>query len=1185
MQKTAICAIEGVLRPGRELRFNTPNTGSPGTFVQLLRIMRMIAFLLFVVCLHVSAKTSSQTISLSCKRISIQSVFTTIEKQTGYVVFYKKNLLDKSKQVSISVKDMPLAEFMEMLLRNQPLLAQIEGSTIILSAKRPEVKIERVFVPEDLIAPPAGIEGVIKSANGQPLSNASVKVKNSRLGTTTSANGQFSLKSLPDDAILQISMIGYEPLDVKIRKTTNGYVAFAVNPAQTNAVNSSVGETVRIQITLTEAAKEMVEVVVRTGIVNRKSESFTGAATTVKGDELRRVGNINIFQSLKNLDPTIYIMESMSMGSNPNALPDMNMRGGTSFDESIGDVNLKGNYQNRPNQPLFILDGFETTVERVFDLDMNTVESLTILKDASAKALYGSKAANGVVVIETKKLNASKPRISYSGSLDVTMPDLSSYDLLNATEKLDLEFRENVYPDTDPVALANYYRLRKTAQQGLNTYWLSKPVRMGYGQKHALSIDLGKDELRTNINLSQYDNVGVMKGSGRKTLTGGFNLLYTIKKFRFQNRLNLTNNKAEDSPYGAFGTYTTLNPYLNPYDEFGDMLVTLPNGKRNPLNDGTIGTSLTSKYFEVTNNFETEYDITRGLKARARFSLTRKNNNADRYYPATHSMFVAYADSNSFRKGQYEANYGNNNRISGDFYLNYNTTINAVHNVFFNGGVNMSENKFREEVHYAEGFPSVYMSDIMFAYQYNSERIRPSGISGFTREMGVLAMGSYTYMDRFLFDGTYRLNSSSVFGNQNRFAAFWSLGLGWNMHKEDFLKEYAAIKQLKIRGSVGTSGNQNFLNNKSLTVNNYYLSDRYATLIGSYAANMENPELKWESKMDYNVGMDADIHGVTLKIDAYKTITQNMVTSISTAPSIGYTNVSDNLGKVENKGIEIGLSYTVFQNKKGFLRINGAYAANKNTILEISEAMRTFNQKQLAAVSDRSTNTIMAGNSKPVVLYYDGLPMNTIWAVPSYGIDPATGIELLGGKNGDTYIWKASDMVPSGISVPKWRGNVGFNGEYKGIGLSVICTYLGGGQLYNQMLVDKLENVDIANNFDRRVLTDRWMTPGQMTQFKRNVGATPYDMRNGIYFYGESGWNQEPTRSTQRFVQNQNELNISSITLSYDFERRWLKKFGMERLKFSTYMNDLVKFSTIGIERGTTYPFARTISFKLNATF
>lgn len=1165
---------------------------------KIKRVMRMITFLMLTVCISAAANSVSQTITLKVKDMSIISVFDEIKAQTGYGVFYKKQLVKNTPPISITVEDVPLSAFMHLLLKDLDIQSHIESKTIILSRSErkrdlvnrntPTKVIEVADIRMEATAPQATIEGIIKNDAGQSLENVSVKVKGSRKGTTTDAGGRFSLTNVDDNATLEISIVGHKSITIKLGKSaSNTLVANATNSAQADAVTVVNGG---LAITLTESVDDLSEVVISTGIVNRKAESYTGSATTISGDGLRRMGNQNIFQSLKSIDPSVFIMDNFSMGSDPNSLPNMNMRGGSSFDESMGDPNLKGNYQNKPNQPLFILDGFEASVERIFDLDMNLVESLTVLKDAAAKAMYGSKAANGVIIIETKKLKGNQSRITYTGSLDLTMPDLSSYNLANSLEKLDLEFREDVYPNTDPAALIRYNALRKQVLEGLNTDWLSKPVRMGVGHKHALGIDIGGEELRNSIHLSTYDNQGVMKGSERKTLSGVFNTQYRVAKIRFSNSLNLTSNKASDSPYGSFGTYTTLNNYLSPYDANGNVLPLLANGARNPINDALIPTSLTSKYFDFVNNFEAEYTFNTELKLRTRISINKKNNSADRYYPATHSLFATISTANAQRKGQYEVNYGIRDGLAADMNLNYAKTINDDHNIFINGGVNIAQNKFREEIHYTEGFPSANMNDIMFASSYNSDKMRPSGITGFTREFGMLSMFSYTYQDRLLFDATFRLNASSVFGTEKRFAPFWSVGLGWNLHKEAFwdniLNNPSAIKQLKIRGSIGSTGNQNFLSNKSLTINKYYLEDRYTSQIGSYAANMENPDLKWESKMDYNAGLDAEIFGLNMRFDIYRAVTQNLVTSVSSAPSTGFANVSDNLGKVENKGIELNLSYTIFRTKNGFLNLSGAYTKNKNTILQISDAMRTFNNKQLALLNDREKNTTTAPNSYPVILYYDGLPMNSIWAVPSYGIDPTTGLELLQGRDGySTYIWKAGDMVPSGVSEPKWRGNFGFNGEYKGVGISAAFTYLGGGQLYNTTMVNKVENILIGTNFDRRALTDRWMNVGQEAQFKRMAGRSTYDMRNGIYFYQADGWAQEPTRATQRFVQNRNDLSLSSLSVYYDFNDKMLQNIGIESMKFSAFMNDVFTLSTIGIERGTNYPFARAVSFKLSVTF
>lgn len=225
--------------------------------------------------------------------------------------------------------------------------------------------------------------------------------------------------------------------------------------------------------------------VVVTGIYTRKAESFTGSATTISNKDLMRVGNQNVFQSLKNLDPTLYIADNFSMGSDPNTTPTMSMRGTSSF-PTTETSSLKSNYQNQPNQPLFILDGFETTAETIMDMDMNRIESITILKDASAKALYGSKAANGVIVIETKRLTGNQQRVTYNGSISLEMPDLTSYDLCNAWEKLEAERLDGVYNSDGNVIIQEeltrlYNQRKKNVLEGLDTYWLSKPLHTGIG--------------------------------------------------------------------------------------------------------------------------------------------------------------------------------------------------------------------------------------------------------------------------------------------------------------------------------------------------------------------------------------------------------------------------------------------------------------------------------------------------------------------------------------------------------------------------------------------------------------------------------------------------------------------------------------------------------------------------------
>jgi hypothetical protein len=261
-------------------------------------------------------------------------------------------------------------------------------------------------------------------------------------------------------------------------------------------------------------------------------------------------------------------------------------------------------------------------------------------------------------------------------------------------------------------------------------------------------------------------------------------------------------------------------------------------------------------------------------------------------------------------------------------------------------------------------------------------------------------------------------------------------------------------------------------------------------------------------------------------------------------------------------------------NKGGnFLSLNFGLETNNNKIVRLSNAMKSFNEAMDKIAADK-------GNSVPVKKYQDGMSMNAIWVVPSLGIDPATGKEIYRDRNGSTtFVWNASDLVVGGHSNPDFQGTFGFSGEYKGIGLNVVARYLGGGQLYNQTLVDRVENVDMNYNVDKRVLTGRWLVPGQEALFKR-LGA--YSV---LTVDGTSISLPERTRATSRFVQDRNEIVISAVNLYYQFSPRFTKRLGMERLKAGFNMNELATFSTIRLERGTDYPFARTLSFNLSATF
>lgn len=999
------------------------------------------------------------------------------------------------------------------------------------------------------------VNGVVLDEKGDPMAGVTVvNTKDRSSGTITNVRGNYALfvNSLKDS--LEFSFLGYEKQVIIARDAS--------------------------LIRMAPDDMRLEEVVV-TGIYTRKAESFTGASTTMGKEELTRVGNQNMLESLKNIDPTIYMPDNLTMGSDPNSTPTMSMRGNSSFPADEASSAFKSNYQNQPNQPLFILDGFETSIQTIMDMDMNRVESMTILKDASAKALYGSKAANGVIVIETKRLRGNEQRITYTGSVSFEMPDLSSYDLCNALEKLEVERLEGVYTSYSPSQqneLTNLYNSRKKlALEGLDTYWLSKPLRTGIGQKHNIAVELGDENLRVMLDASYNKTEGVMKGSNRTNFQGNVNVSYRTKNITFRNIMSVISNSSEDSPYGTFSDYAKMNPFWQATDAEGNILRWAEgetsdgsaNKIANPLYDAIIGTSLTSSYLKFTNNFYAEWTPLEGLKTIARVGISEQNNNADSFYPSTHSMFAEYTSSELInRRGKYILENGKSSQVSADLNVNYNKSF-GKHSIFTNVGTFISESKYQTYQHTAEGFPNNNLADITFAKQY-AEGSTPVGVSSLNREVSFLGSVAYDYENRYLAEATYRASASSLYGKDNRWASNYSLGVGWNLHNEHFMKDVKWFKQFKVRGSLGLTGNNNFNTNSAIATYKYYTGVNYQGQTGAYLAQLANSQLRWEQKMDYNLGVDMRIFGLGLSFDWYISDTENMLTDLTIPTSTGFSTVKDNLGKVRNKGYEIKANYTFWQNKDGFFNIYGTLVHNKNEIIRLSDSMKAYNDAMLKTAASLGTST-------PVLMYQDGLSMNTIWAVPSAGIDPMTGNEIYIKKDGtQTFTYDSADLIAAGDSDPKYRGNFGFTGEYKGIGLSATFTFLTGCEMYNYTLVDRVENIDIDYNVDRRVLLGRWQNPGDITQFKRLTGT----------FENEDGdWVSEVTRATTRFVQNRKELSFSSLSVYYEFPHKLISPLKMERLRLQFYMNDIAQWSSIKIERGLSYPFARNMSFSLTATF
>ena len=856
--------------------------------VRKLCLMTKLSLILTFFCLQIQANGFSQRTRLSIKmdNISVKQLFVEIEKRTDLAFVYNTRDVEQLGTLDVDFMNEEIGNILDYCLKGKGINYSIVNNHVVIRKGEQSAPQQKSRV----------ITGKVLDKNTkEPLPGATVKIKGTTIGTAADIDGSFKLTVLEDNKELEITFIGYASQFVTLR-----------------ADNS-------VTIYLEPQTSEMEEVVV-TGMFTRKADSYTGAVTTIKKEELQRVGNQNILQSLKNIDPSFQVIESNDFGSDPNRMPEIQMRGASSF------TDMKDKYQTNPNQPLFIVDGFEQSIEKVMDMDMNRVASITLLKDATAKALYGSKGANGVVVIETLAPEKGKMRVSYTGNLNLQMPDLSSYNLADAAEKLEIEKRAGIYTDqfghpyTQQMYDEKYEALYKEVLRGVNTYWLDKPLRVGVGHKHSLMFEGGDDVVRYGIDF-QYNNVaGVMKGSSREVISAGFNLSYRYKSLLFTEQLSVTFNKSKESPYGTFSEYARLNPYWRAYNEDGSVKEVLSNYEKanfqgtkpiyNPLANASINTKNQSSYFDFTNNFYIEWEAFSGMRFKGRLGLISQKDDSEVFYPRDHTKFkdISQDSEDYFKRGEYTMSNGKRFEYNTDISANYSKEF-GRNVIFANAQWSASERKYNTVTFGARGFANDKMDYITHAKEYLEGA--PSGSESLAREMSVLLSMNYSFDNRYLLDATYRANASSLFGSDKRWGHFWSAGIGWNLHKEHFMENVTVLNQLRFRASTGYSGSQNFNSYQAIASYKYY-NENYDNIIGSYLMGLANPDLQWQKTQDNNIGVDITLmDALDVTFDCYIKKTQNLLTPVSLPPSAGFRSYTENLGETKNKGVEFKVNYRI----------------------------------------------------------------------------------------------------------------------------------------------------------------------------------------------------------------------------------------------------------------------------------
>ena len=983
------------------------------------------------------------------------------------------------------------------------------------------------------------VRGKVIDEKKQPIPGVSVRLGGTSMGTATDVDGKFKLLIPADTATLVVSFIGMKTEDVRIPRLKAGV------------------EQKELTIVLREEDVKLEDVVV-TGIFTRKKESFTGSASTYSAAELKTMGTQNVLQSLKTLDPAFAIIEDNQFGSDPNRLPNMEIRGKSSM------LGLRDELDADPNQPLFILDGFESTLAAINDLDINRVASITILKDAASTAIYGSKAANGVIVVETVKPEAGKLQVSYNGNMNISIPDLSSYNLMNSREKLEFELLAGRYDPaswstTSEVKLNELYNEKlKVIESGVDTYWLAEPLRVGVNQKHSLYVQGGEGNFLFGLGAGYNGISGVMEKSDRSVLSGNIDLIYRMSKFQFSNKFSLTSTDYKN-PIVAFYEYAQANPYYKKYNDDGTVDKWLENNDyfkaSNPLWNAKQNSRDEGKNLALSNYFMAEYFPTTEWRVRARLGLTYGNDDTEKFYSRNDTR---YENVETTKKGEFHSNNVRTNQVEAELSVTYAKVL-GKHRINLVAGGNISSNKSLTQGYSAVGFPDGDFSYPSFSNGY-PEYGTPAYYESVSRSVNGYFNAGYSFDDRYLMDFSLRTSGSSVFGTSRRYNTTWSVGLGWNLHKEKFIMDHVAwINILKLRASIGNPGNQSFDSAQSLLTYSFQFGSMNYFGIGAELSQIGNPDLEWQITVDKNIGLDVTLFNkrFSLTADYYYKVTDPLLIKVSTPLSSGTSTYMTNAGEQVSQGLTASVSYFIFQDFEK--RFSWMVRANVRT-----------QKTRIDKIGNKLSSLNASGKGENTVRYYDGADPDDIWAVRSAGIDPSNGKELFYAKDGSyTYDFSYDDEVICGNTRPDVEGVIGSSLNWKGFSVSLNFRYQMGADVFNEALYNKVENIsrsDLNKNQDKRALYERWQEVGDIVHFKDIASAASTPM-------------------SSRFVQTENVLTLESLYLGYEFYNGWIEKLGLSSLKLQFSMRDVFRASTIRSERGISYPFARSMEAGLSFNF
>jgi TonB-linked SusC/RagA family outer membrane protein len=1063
---------------------------------KFLRIMKLALVLWVATMLQVSAASYAQKVSIDVKNAPLNEVLTTLGKQSGYNFLYTNAALKSSTPVSVTVKNELLSEALNQCLKGQPLSFVINGNTVIIK-KKEEAPAFNTSPAEAVV--PIKITGNVVDTKGVPLPGVTVKVKGVQAGTLTGANGNFTITVPDNNAVLVFSYVGFVTQEVAVGSNTN------------------------LKVVLADDDKTLTDVVV-VGYGTKKKSDLTGSIASLSSDEIVKSRAPSAQEALQGRMPGVDVKRS---SGKPGADMTIEIRGVNSI------------YGN--TQPLYVVDGIP--VANINDINPADIERMDVLKDASSTAIFGSRGANGVVIVTTKRGTRGKTKINYDGYVGFVNP----YNLPKVMDgaKFADYAREyyrtlgtNVTPNTtysdaqifSPTELSN-------VANGNYTNWIDLIKRNGLQTNHNLSITGGDEKTLYFLSAGYQQYEGALKVENTKKYTLKVGLEKTLNDvvkigasiygtyadfnlgsgevFRSAYRLRPTGSAYNADGSTRFFAYETEAQITNPLFDFDNDL------RRN-------------QYIRMLPNLFAEVNILKNLKFRSSFTpdVTFQRSGT---YTDTYSKIGAGTRPNAATNG---ANHLFNYTL--DNLLIYNQNINNDHKLEFTLGNSLNYYQQDNNLISVTGLP--YRS-----LWYNVGNVTTiNGIAPSTTVSSAYSKqnissfffrGNYTLKNRYLLTVTGRADGNSIFSNGNKWGFFPSAALGWVASEEDFIKNISAISFLKFRLSYGKSGNAAvngtyfypYVTQSAVSTSFYDFNGNTAN--GSAIVNLAPADLTWEKTTEYNAGMELNFlkNRIALTLDYYNKTAKGTLLPQQIPAANGYSTVTANVGSIRNSGIEIGLNTTNIKTSDFKWSTSFNYSKNNNKIIDL-----------FGNGANDVGNSRFIGQKARVLYNYKIIGVwqtNDATQAAAYGQKP--GQYKLLDVNSDGKI-TADDRVIQGSDIPDWFGGITSNFNYKNFDFGVTL-YTRQGTTQASTFLDQAMNGDQGRArfgaFDRSY----WTTSNPSNTWANNAIET------------------DATRRQIATYQNSSYTKISNMTLGFTAPKNLASKIGMSNLRiYATAYNPII---------------------------